>query len=97
MTFFILLTAIVLVLLTVSTHMGAMRSMSGLMPRWTNLNRVRPGLLILVAILAHLLEIGLFAIGLGILVSSGAYGQLDGAYQPGFTNDFYYSAITYTA
>ena len=87
MTFFVLFTAIVLVLLTVSTHMGAMRSISALMPRWTNLNRARPGILILVAILAHLLEIGLFAIGLGILVSSGAHGQLDGAYQPGFTND----------
>jgi hypothetical protein len=55
------------------------------------------GILILVAIIAYLLEIGLFAIGLGNLVSSGAHGQLDGAYQPGFTNDFYYSAITYTA
>jgi hypothetical protein len=25
------------------------------------------------------------------------HGQLDGAYQPGFTDNFYYSAVTYTA
>jgi hypothetical protein len=97
MTFFVLLTAVVLVLLAVSIHLGAMRSMLALIARWSALNRNRVGLLILVAIIAQLLEISLFAIGLGILVSSGAHGQLDGAYQPGFTNDFYYSAITYTA
>jgi|GEM_PF-5208058 len=97
MTIFVLLTAIVLVLLAVSIHLGAMRSMNALMPRWPALNFYRVGILILVAIIAHLLEISLFAIGLGWLVSSGAHGQLDGAYQPGFTNDFYYSAITYTA
>ncbi len=51
----------------------------------------------LVAIMVHLLEIGLFAIGLGILLSSGDFRQLAGAYQSGFTSDFYYSAITYTA
>ena len=97
MTFIVLLAAIVLVLLTVGTHMGAIRSMNVLMPHWMSLNRARPAILILVAIIAHLLEIGLFAIGLGILVSFGDFGQLDGAYQPGFTNDFYYSAITYIA
>ena len=97
MTIFVLLTAIVLVLLAVSIHLGAMRSMNALMPRWPALNYYRVGILILVAIIAHLLEISLFAIGLGWLVSSGAHGQLDGAYQPGFTNDFYYSAITYTS
>ena len=97
MSFFVLLTAIILVLIAVSIHLGAMRSMNALMPRWDVLNRNRVGILILVAIMAHLLEIGIFALGMGMLVSSGSHGQLDGAYQPGFTNDFYYSAITYTA
>jgi hypothetical protein len=54
-------------------------------------------IIILVAILAHVLEISLFAIGLGWLISTGDYGQLGGAYQPGFPSDFYYSAVTYTA
>ena len=97
MNIFVPLTAIVLVLLAVSVHLGMLHSMKTLMPRWHFLNRNRVGILILVAILVHLLKIGLFALGVGILVSSGSYGQLDGAYQPGFTNDFYYSAITYTA
>jgi hypothetical protein len=65
MTIFVLLTAIVLVLLAVSIHLGAMRSMNALMPRWPALNFYRVGILILVAIIAHLLEISLFAIGLG--------------------------------
>ena len=97
MTFFVLLTAVVLVLLAVSIHLGMLHSMKVLMPRWHFLNRNRVGALILAAIMVHILEIGLFAIGLGILVSSGDHGQLVGAYEPGFAGDFYYSAITYTA
>ena len=96
MTFFVLLTAVVLVLLAVSIHLCMLHSMKVLMPRWHFLNRYRVGALILAAIMVHLLEIGLFAIGLGLLVSSGAHGQLVGAYEPGFAGDFYYSAITYT-
>lgn len=77
MTFFVLITAIVLVLLAVSMHLGAMRLMYALMPRWPALIYYRVGILILVAIIAHLLEISLFAIGFGWLVSSGAHGQLN--------------------
>ena len=97
MPFIVFLTAIVIVLLAVSIHLGMLHSLKILMPRWHFLNRNRVGVLILAAIMVHLLEIGLFAIGLGILLSSGDFGQLAGAYQPGFTSDFYYSAITYTA
>ena len=97
MTFFVLLSIVVLVLLSVSIHLGAMHSLNVLLPRWTRLSRFRVGVLVLVAIIAHLLEIGLFALGLGILLSSGDHGQLVGAYQPGFKSDFYYSAVAYTA
>ena len=65
MTFFVLLTAVVLVLLAVTIHLGAMHSLNVLLPRWTRFNRFRVGFPVLVAILAHLLEVGLFAIGLG--------------------------------
>ncbi len=97
MNFFVLLAAIVTVLLAVSIHLGMLHSMKVLMPRWHFLNRNRVGILILAAIMVHLLEIGLFAIGLGILLSADSHGQLLGAYEPGFAGDFYYSAITYTA
>jgi len=80
LTFFVLITAIVIVLLAVSIHLGMLHSMKAVMPRWHKLNRNRVGILILVAIMVHFLEIGLFAIGLGILVSLGAHGQLAGAY-----------------
>jgi len=97
MTFFVLLFAVILMLLAVFIHLGAMRTMYAMMARWSNLNYYRVGILVVVVIIAHLIEIGLFAIGMGILTSSGAHGQLDGAYQSGFTDNFYYSAITYTA
>lgn len=96
MTFFVLLTAVILMLLAISIHLGAMRTMYAMMLRWSNLNIYRVGILIVAAIIAHLIEIGLFAIGLGILISSGAHGQLVGTYQPGFTDNLYFSAITYT-
>jgi len=79
-TFFVLLSIVVLVLLSVSIHLGAMHSLNVLMPRWIRLNRFRVCIIVLVAIIAHLLEIGLFAIGLGILLSLGDHGQLVGAY-----------------
>ena len=97
MTFFLLLIAVILMLLAVSIHLGAMRALYATMLRWSKLSYHRVGILIVVAIIAHLIEISVFAIGLCILVSSGAHGQLDGVYQPGFTDNFYYSAITYTA
>ncbi len=75
MTFFVLLTAVALVLLAVTIHLGAMHSLNVLMPRWTRLNRFRVGIIVLVAIIAHLLEIGLFAIALGILLSPGEHGR----------------------
>jgi hypothetical protein len=92
-TFFVLLSIVVLVLLSVSIHLGAMHSLNVLMLRWSRLNCFRVGIIVLVVIIAHLLEIGLIAIGLGILLSSGDHGQLDGAYQPGFRSDDYYSAV----
>ena len=97
MTFFVLFTSFILMLLAVFIHLGAMRAMYATMTRWSNLNYYRVGLLVVVAIIAHLIEICLFAVGIGILASSGVHGQLDGAYQPGFTDNLYYSAITYTA
>ena len=97
MTFLVFLSMITLVMLAVSIHLGMLHSMKVLMPRWHFLNRNRVGVLILAAIMVHLLEIGLFATGLSILVTSGTHGQLVGVLEPGFANDFYYSAMTYTA
>ena len=97
MDFLTLLTTVVIVLLAIFIHLGAMRMMYVQIPRRTKLGYELVGILILVAIIAHVLEISLFAIGLGKLISSGNYGQLGGAYQPGFPNDVYYSAVTYTA
>jgi hypothetical protein len=97
MTLFALILLIVFVLLAVSIHLGAMRWIHALLPQWNRLNRFRVGVLVLVAIIANLLKIAVFALGLGILQSLGDHGQLIGAYHPGFRNDFYYSAVAYTA
>jgi hypothetical protein len=96
MTLIVLLTTGIIVLFATSIHLGMLHSMRILLPSWHFLDRNRVGALILAAIMVHLIEIGLFAIGLGFLASSGDHGHLSGAYEPGFANNFYYSAITYT-
>jgi hypothetical protein len=51
---------------------------------------------VLIAIGAHLLEITVFAAGIAGLSLTGNHGQLAGQLRPGFTEYFYYSAVTYT-
>jgi|SRR6516165_5955931 hypothetical protein len=65
----ILITAIAVVA-TVSLHLGVLRFLlQAVLPRFKKYDRLVVGVMVLGAIIGHLLEIGVFALGLGFLAN----------------------------
>ncbi|HNP30529.1 MAG TPA: potassium channel family protein [Nitrospirales bacterium] len=61
-------------------------------------NRPRLGVIagIVLALLAHIVEIVIFASGYYGLILAGEYGAIVGEFTPGFSDCVYYSFVTYT-
>ena len=55
------------------------------------------GIVILGAIVGHLIEILMFAVGIAALASSGKHGSLQGELHAGLRDYYYYSAVTFTS
>lgn len=85
-----------LVLLSIYIHYEALRAVSVLMPKMTLPPRSRLLAVILVALLAHLTEIGLFAFGLWSMQAHLGLGALTGLIDGGAMDYFYLSASNYT-
>lgn len=88
--------ALFLVVLCVVCHMGLFHWMVDVLPRLKKLKYWRITTLVAGALLVHLFEIVLFAVGFWILVRLEDFGALQGAMSMGFDEFFYYSAVTYT-
>ncbi len=86
-----------LVILCVGVHYFVLEGLSALVPRMRSPKRLRMGIVILGAIIGHLAEIVLFALGIALLVVLKEHGHLQGELQAGFRDYFYYSAVTYTS
>ena len=94
---FLLFGICLLVIATVGIHLVVLEVLYELLPRLGFLTKLRVGVIILGAILGHLLEIFVFAIGLFFLSRSDDYGELVGSTNLDFLDHFYYSAVTYTS
>lgn len=90
-----LLTAF-LVLLSVFIHYEALRCVSDAMPRMTLPPRSRLLVVIVVAVLAHLVEITLFAVGFWLMQGQWQLGALTGLVDGVLLDYFYFSASSYT-
>lgn len=86
----------VLVLASTYVHYEALRWVSDSMPRMTLPLRSRLLVLIFAALIAHLVEIGLFAIGLWLMQAYWNLGALTGLVNGGAMDFFYFSASSYT-
>lgn len=92
-----ILTAFTLVIVATAIHLAMFRSMLFYARRITNFSATHVALAIIVALVAHLIEISIFAGGIALLSASGNYGYLDSGPAPLTASDyFYYSAVTYT-
>jgi len=86
----ILITSLAVVA-NVSLHLGVLRFLlKGILPRLKEYSRIVVGVMVLGAIIGHLLEIGVFALGLGFLANQA--GLPDGAFDIVF-----WSATAYTS
>ena len=95
--FIVLSVACLLVILAVGIHLMVLEALYELLPRLGFLTKLRVGVIILGAILGHLLEIAVFAVGLTILSTWEKGGELLGSTDLSFRDHFYYSAVTYTS
>ena len=91
------LTAFILVIVATAIHLTMFRAMLFYARRITNFSATHVAFAIIIALVAHLIEISAFAVGIAWLSASGNYGYLDNGPTPPTASDyFYYSAVTYT-
>ncbi len=95
MTLTLLVTAF-LVSLAVLIHFEALQYLATLMR--TYLGRPRVGLLlgVLGALLAHVVEISVFSLGYIALAGLEDYGSIEGGFEIGFRDGWYFSAVIYS-
>ena len=91
----VLTTSALLVVICVAVHLLVLEWLLTLVASTKSQNKLRLGAMMLGAIAGHLLEMGVFAVGLHLLARSGDFGHIAGAGN-GFMDNFYYSAVTYT-
>lgn len=85
-----------LVLASVFIHYEALRGVSDVMPRMTVPPRSRLLVVIFVAVIAHLAEIGLFAVGFWLMQTQWQLGELSGLLDGDAMDFIYFSASSYT-
>ena len=91
-----LLVSLALVVATVLIHYEVLRAASRLMPRLSIPLRTRILVVIAVAFVAHLLEIGLYALAFFLMDHQFGLGAIEGATEGGALDFFYFSITTYT-
>ena len=95
--FVTLLTTTLLVLAVVAIHLEALWLLAGLLRKLQRRPRVAVAIGVLGILVAHLLEIAVFAAGIYLLDSSPGHGELVGARSAIGEDCIYYSMVTYTS
>jgi len=91
----VFITTVVLVLVAVGVHYELLRAISDGLPRLPVPPRLHVAVAILGALVAHIVEILVFAAGIAALIAEG-YGEIGGA--DGSVHDVvYFSIVTYTS
>lgn len=92
-----LLTSALLVILVVLVHYEMLHRLSLLLPRIKIRHQFRIVIAVLGSIIAHVIEIWIFAVGYYLLISSELIGKLIGNFTGSLKDCGYYSFITYTS
>lgn len=95
-TFFGLLIGFFLVAITVFVHYELLRATSKIVPRWTFRGSNRMLLVIAVLFIAHLIEIGLYAVGYYVMNEQLHLGSLGGELKNTALDYFYFSNASFT-
>ncbi|NKB38222.1 MAG: two pore domain potassium channel family protein [Gammaproteobacteria bacterium] len=85
-----------IMMLAVLVHFEMLSQLSRFMPRLTLRYRFRIAIGILGALVAHIIEVWIFAIAYFFLIKSGQFGHLQGMEEAGLFDCAYYSFVVYT-
>lgn len=91
-----ILIVIVIVAICVALHYETLYQMTRFMPRLKFAHRLRIALAVVVAMIAHALEICIFGVSYYWLQGSGRWGSFDGNYDGSLFDSIYFSATTFT-
>ena len=83
-------------MLAVLVHFEMLSQLSRFMPQLTIRYRFRIAIGILGALMAHIIEVWIFAIAYFFLIRSGQFGYLQGITEAGLFDCAYYSFVVYT-
>jgi hypothetical protein len=87
---------ILIISLAVIVHYESLQRLSQLMPRLRFRYRFRIAVGLLGAILAHIIEVWLFALVYYLMIRSGDFGNILGQPEPNLLNCAYFSFVTYS-
>ena len=91
------LTSVTLVMLTVLVHYEILHRLSLLLPKIKIRHQFRIVITVLGAMIAHVIEIWIFAGGFYLLIANNLIGTLTGNFTGSIQDCIYYSFITYTS
>jgi len=92
-----LLTTTLLVLVAVVIHLEALWRLARLLQKLNPHPRIGLAIGVLGALVAHLLEITVFSLGIYLLDTSPGHGELVGARSESVADCIYYSMVSYTS
>jgi len=92
-----LLTSALLVMLAVLVHYEVLQRMSRVLPKIQIPHRLRVMVAVLGALVAHVIEIWIFAVGFYFLIKSELIGTLIGNFSGTLLDCGYHSFVTYTS
>ncbi len=95
--FTVTLVNITMVILTVAIHYEVLSNLNRLLPKMRMFRRVRVAIGLLGALVAHSVEIWLYALAYFALIQAGGYGNLEGQSSKSLLDCVYLSFTTYSS
>lgn len=92
-----LLVSILVVLVAVLIYAKSLYFLTSFVPNIPGGSRVKVVVSVFVVILAHVLEVFIFAATYYYLILNGGFGTLQGSFDGSFLDSIYFSFITYTS
>ena len=80
----------------VGLHYEFLHQSNHLLPRFEFVHRIRIAVGVIIALIAHAIEIWIFGLAFYLLNRSGNWGYFEGNYDGSLLDSVYYSATTYT-
>ena len=86
-----------IIALVVLIHYEFLSRLTAMIPKFRKIHRVRILIGLFGSLVAHIIEIWIFAVGYYFMVKSGGFGTLTGNFESTLVDCVYFSFVTYTS